>query len=313
MKRKAKVILLVAAVVVGAFVWKGTSSQLEITAEAAVQGAIASSDITKASLPTVGSFEQFVSLMKNASAHGRYGYSPLVKTATNFEAKVQSEAATADLSTTNVQVAGVDEADVIKTDGTYIYQLQHDKLVVTKVNPATDMKVVWTKDFGDQNISPREFYVDENTLTIIGDYHYPYTNYQITKIQVYELNDRDNMTLSRDVEVKGSYLSSRKIDNSVYVVSNHFIEGYHLLEKNLKTPKEFYLPSYRDSAVPSGKKVIPWNEISYFPQTHEPSYLVVAGLDVSDTTRQLSVSAYLGGGQRDICIQRKLIRKHAAL
>ena len=31
--------------------------------------------------------------------------------------------ATADYSTTNIQVAGVDEADTVKTDGQYIYTL----------------------------------------------------------------------------------------------------------------------------------------------------------------------------------------------
>ncbi|WP_199620218.1 beta-propeller domain-containing protein [Paenibacillus alkalitolerans] len=293
MKRKSTVIILLLAAVAGAFVWKGSPGQLETTAEAAVQGA--SSGSPKASLPKVGSFERFVSLMKNARPQGRYLYAADMSVSVAVS-KEKAEMAVVDQSGTNIQVAGVDEADVIKTDGTYIYQLQHDKLIVTKVNPPEDMKVVWTKDFGAQNMYPREFFVDEKTLTIIADFRYPGTNYQITKIQVYELNDRNNMKLLRDAEVKGAYLSSRKIDNALYVVSNHFIHGYHTLETNRKTPKEFYLPSYRDSAAPVGKKVIPWDRISYFPHIQEPNYLVVAGLDVSDPSKQLSVSAYLGGG-----------------
>ena len=39
-------------------------------------------------------------------------------------------------SRTNVQVENVDEADIIKTDGEYIYSLSEDKVVITNVkNP----------------------------------------------------------------------------------------------------------------------------------------------------------------------------------
>jgi len=37
-----------------------------------------------------------------------------------------------DYSTTNVQVEGVDEADVVKTDGKYIYQINNNRVVVIK-------------------------------------------------------------------------------------------------------------------------------------------------------------------------------------
>jgi len=37
-----------------------------------------------------------------------------------------------DYSTTNVQVEGVDEADVVKTDGKYIYQINNNRVVVNQ-------------------------------------------------------------------------------------------------------------------------------------------------------------------------------------
>ena len=39
-----------------------------------------------------------------------------------------------DYSKTNVQVEGVDEADIVKTDGNYIYYLTHEKLTKLKEN-----------------------------------------------------------------------------------------------------------------------------------------------------------------------------------
>jgi len=46
-----------------------------------------------------------------------------------------------DHSTTNLQVEGVDEADIIKNDGQYIYQVNNQELIVTQAYPANQMNV----------------------------------------------------------------------------------------------------------------------------------------------------------------------------
>src|SRR5262249_8056647 len=43
-------------------------------------------------------------------------------------------------SKTNVQVAGVDEADIVKTDGRYLYVLANDKLSILAAWPAADLQ-----------------------------------------------------------------------------------------------------------------------------------------------------------------------------
>ena len=40
---------------------------------------------------------------------------------------------TTDYSKTNIQVENVDEADIVKTDGEYIYSVADDKVIITKV------------------------------------------------------------------------------------------------------------------------------------------------------------------------------------
>lgn len=47
-------------------------------------------------------------------------------------------------STTNVQVAGVDEADFIKNDGSYIYILANDKFRIIDAWPAEDANIIST-------------------------------------------------------------------------------------------------------------------------------------------------------------------------
>src|SRR5205085_6570486 len=68
------------------------------------------------------------------------------------------------VSTTNVQVEGVDEADLVETDGKYIYSLQGDELVIVSAAPADQMKVVSrTKFDGD----PLGIYLEGSRVTVL--------------------------------------------------------------------------------------------------------------------------------------------------
>ena len=46
-----------------------------------------------------------------------------------------------DYSKTNIQVQGVDEADIVKTDGDYIYSLSNSDVVITNVKDPANIKV----------------------------------------------------------------------------------------------------------------------------------------------------------------------------
>mmetsp|Transcript_8055 Transcript_8055/g.19635 ORF Transcript_8055/g.19635 Transcript_8055/m.19635 type:complete len:858 (+) Transcript_8055:124-2697(+) len=53
-----------------------------------------------------------------------------------------SRSSSADFSTTNVQVAGIDESDWIKTDGDFIYSVGGHQLVIVRARPASKREVV---------------------------------------------------------------------------------------------------------------------------------------------------------------------------
>ncbi|MDA6131409.1 beta-propeller domain-containing protein, partial [Escherichia coli] len=55
--------------------------------------------------------------------------------------KSSADSAGADFSATNVQVAGIDEADLIKTDGTHIYKITDNKVQIIKAIPADKTKM----------------------------------------------------------------------------------------------------------------------------------------------------------------------------
>jgi uncharacterized secreted protein with C-terminal beta-propeller domain len=45
-------------------------------------------------------------------------------------------------STTNIQVAGVDEADIVKTDGEYIYLVSENSTIIVKAYPPEQAEIV---------------------------------------------------------------------------------------------------------------------------------------------------------------------------
>jgi uncharacterized secreted protein with C-terminal beta-propeller domain len=53
-----------------------------------------------------------------------------------------SETAGSDYSKTNVQVEGVDEADIVKTDGEYIYVVSGGNITIVKAVPAEEARVL---------------------------------------------------------------------------------------------------------------------------------------------------------------------------
>ncbi|NLC67814.1 MAG: hypothetical protein GX754_03290, partial [Clostridiaceae bacterium] len=136
-------------------------------------------------LPVVGSYEKLIELLdtaeeerviymsKNrimdvaatASADGGPVPSGEARSSTTFSGVQKAEAwdlgaSEDDYSGTNIQVEGVDEADVVKTDGEYIYQVngKRERITIIKAYPAGEMKVEGIIDFSREGFNPEEIY-----------------------------------------------------------------------------------------------------------------------------------------------------------
>src|SRR3989344_6873441 len=78
-----------------------------------------------------------------------------------------------DYSTTNIQVAGVDEADFVKNDGKYIYTISGNSVVITDAYPADSMKILSTINLSGSN--PSQIYINDDRLVVFGNvYGYNY-------------------------------------------------------------------------------------------------------------------------------------------
>ena len=140
-------------------------------------------------------------------------------------------------SSTNVQVAGVDEPDTVKTDGTYIYTLSNNTIFILQAYPATDAAIVGRITL-DENHSAQSFFVNGDRLIVFcsGGFYYPvlydgvmktteslnrpwYGNSGEMSILVYDLGDRASPSLSKEVKMDGYFSDARMIGSYVYVVS----------------------------------------------------------------------------------------------
>lgn len=168
-------------------------------------------------LPAVGSAENLLKLLSEANendyrkriaADGGIAFD-MAATGTetlngvsqqqNTQNKAKVPAPAVDYSKTNVQVQGVDEADLVKTDGEYLYHVNKQRVLITKAYPAAELQVVSTLTFAEQDFSPEELYLDEQYLVVIGrsNLYYDYILKPVPVVPQDEVQpDKDNNTIN---------------------------------------------------------------------------------------------------------------------
>lgn len=147
-----------------------------------------------------------------------------------------------DYSTTNNQVAGVDEADIIKTDGNYIYALVRNELKIIKATPAAEASIVSTITFKSR---PEDIFINGTNLAVFGadEQIYAMEMYSsfrrqnpYTFFKVFDLTDAANPKLVRDLDFEGSYTDARLIGDYAYLFTNssaNYIENEPLVPRVL--------------------------------------------------------------------------------
>lgn len=98
------------------------------------------------------SYDELKTFLENTSNSGNYYYSRGGAFTLGFEdfsadvnapqPAVPVEPTAAEYSETNVQVEGVDEADIVKTDGEYIYIVSGSNLTIVKAFPAEEAQIL---------------------------------------------------------------------------------------------------------------------------------------------------------------------------
>jgi len=163
-----------------------------------------------------------------------------------------AEEGASEYSTTNVQVVGVDEADFVKNDDSYIYVVADGRLQIIDAWPAAEAHTIASVEIRGE---PKKLYVEGNRAVVYssldpidpGDPTLDYDmfmpmiglnvngNYQKEctygyncdfsgdgrelLIQIYNISDKTSPILLRETELSGSYLNSRRIGDIVHTVA----------------------------------------------------------------------------------------------
>ena len=186
--------------------------------------------------------EIFDALKKTESGYGGYETAELARDTTNDYMVEDSAMAAMDMessetnagagfsySKTNLQEAGVDEADVVKADGKYLYVMKATGSVRLIRAKDKDLQTEGTIMLDALNETPQEMYVDGDTLSLIvtgskttlnsdaeeDTYTADTENY--TKLYTYDISDRSQPQLTGVVQQQGHYSTSRKNGDIVYL------------------------------------------------------------------------------------------------
>lgn len=163
---------------------------------------------------SVGPVQSFLQSSQGVFSFSAPGLSPTPPYALEFE-----------YSITNIQVGGVDEVDVVKTDGEYIYMMSDTKVLILKAYPAGEAQIVSQVAFNGTSLAGIFVSQDGNRLAVLGcKYKFPQTYSQSyiidvkTFLDVYDISNKSKPALYTNFTMTGSYFNSRMIGDYVYFV-----------------------------------------------------------------------------------------------
>ena len=275
-------------------------------------------DVTNiGTVASVDTFQNFYELLKKQENTNANMSKSTNLAETNKEEMIvedTAESEQAEYSQTNTQVGGVDEADIIKTDGKYIYYVADKKIVIVDIQNSDSSKKVSEIPFETNDTYVREIYVKQDKLIAITSKNEIKTEtrsiYETTDVAyvdgitiktvaiIYNIKNRENPEEERRVELEGTYISSRMIGNNIYFATSKYISNAINMVKRYpieELKEDDYKPTYVDTAITQESKYIPFNKIQYFDDTNITNYLIVAGFDISKK-EAADVETFLGAG-----------------
>ena len=216
-----------------------------------------------------------------------------------MDASQSTKADSFDSAETYVQEKGVDEADIIKTNGRDIYYLNQsfdeksgiDKRTINVIETKKGKSTVAnTIELDDVNSVIEDMFVSDDKLVVnCTSFSGSTVEEKIagaesaTKAIVYDISDAENPTEINSFEQSGYYTSSRLVGNTFYIVSSYSINS----SKN-------YVPLTCSGEGDSEK--LNAKDIYYAKNGVGTDYIVVTALDVNTCETIGTTKAVLGCG-----------------
>lgn len=195
-----------------------------------------------------------------------------------------SSSNTKDYSTTNIQVENVDEADIVKTDGDYIYSISEDNVIITDVKDPTQPKVVATIKPENEDI-PEDIIIYKDKLVVISakgnqTQRYYYGNRMNTVVRIYNVASKENPVLTKSYEMYEPYYTSRCIDNMLYVISSG----------NLRKEDDEIVIAYNEDNM---EKEMSVDKIKYLKDVKTTKQTLISTVDLNNEKADIKLESYL--------------------
>ena len=216
-------------------------------------------DILEASVLFSGSFYDNRILTRNMTVDEVVMFETATSEGIPVPSVAKTESGGTDYSTTNVQVANVDEPDYLKNDSKYVYIVSRNTLSIIDVYPAESAKLVLkiALDIESQYIQNMFlnddrlviFYNGQSDDEIIPQFDFvPRRSYSpVTHALIIDVSDKENPNILKDYSIDGNFRDARMIGDYAYFVTNSNINYQYprlpvILESSVRimTPDAFY-------------------------------------------------------------------------
>lgn len=194
--------------------------------------------------------------------------------------------------TTNTQEQDVDEGDLIKTDGKYLYVTRRNNSVVSIVDIQENKleKISQIEIETDEDI--QELYLNGKTLIIVGtayDFTQTKTKEDTTTgarlygadvaygignlfVKVYDISDIKEPNLVTEYSQQGQYENSRMIGTKLYCISSYYVNVAR------DDYKDYCIP---ETTINGVCEPVPAGCISVIEDSKSSTYAVITTLDIS--------------------------------
>ena len=209
-------------------------------------------------------------------------------------------------SGTNIQVEGVDEGDIVKTDGNYIYILREYELIImqvsgkdvtevshTMVGAVTDNEEQENGAMLNSEKAPQELYVCGDRAAVISTYYEYYdmpdgtsASKNYTAVDIFDLQNREAPALVASLGQDGYTVSSRLIGDTLYLVSSYYPNAPVAEQEDTFAPC-----TYRDGE----RTPLECGSIAMLPNDDTMTFSVLGSYSIPDAG-VISTQSILGGG-----------------
>ncbi len=211
-----------------------------------------------------------------------------------------------DHSSTNNQVEGIDEGDIVQTDGDYLYSVSESRVVISDIRDPENMELASVVKF-DGETYPEKLFLSDGTLAVISsrfslmetddeaemESFMPYSG--LTVVSLYDISSPDNPKLIREFGNEGSFNNARLSNGVLHYVSNVF-PNYWILEEQ---PDIELRPRLFDSNKSEEFEPLSYEDLTILPGTMEGSYSVITSLNLeTPASNEISTKGFLGGNEQ---------------